>query len=248
MKIFALLLLVIAIPAAAQQTMNFSGFQGLDAVEVRPKMSNGVEFTAALDRLYPPHLRNAGVGDTVYLAFVIGEDGLPQNVHVLSVWDQAFGPPSVEALSLARFSPAQAQGRPVAVRVQQRIVWQVPTAAGVHTDSIAERVVEDVSEIHLFREVETLPMIENIPDFARVIAQNYPSALRAAGTGGQVDTRFLVNADGRVSNVTILRTTESAFNEPTRRSLAIARFRPARKWGRPVAVWVEQPFAWTTER
>ncbi|HEX5872929.1 MAG TPA: energy transducer TonB, partial [Longimicrobium sp.] len=120
------LAILLAAPAAAQQAAADSArvFE-LFEVEVMPRPQNAPEYAVALQQAYPPHLREAGTGGMVQVAFVVGADGRVGDVRVLSASDSAFGAPSVQALSLLRFSPAQVGGRPVAVRVEQPITWRV---------------------------------------------------------------------------------------------------------------------------
>jgi TonB family protein len=247
MRFVALLLVSIAAaPSAAQDTVALVPARacGLYEVDVCPEISNVAEVYAAMQRLYPPYLRDAGVGDTVFLAFTIGEDGRPQDVRVASAWNSAFGPPSVEAMSLAAFSPAQRHGQPVAVRVHQPMVWRTPLAGGADADTAPEPVLGEVREIYGLGEVEILPRPTNLADLRRALEQNFPPALRATGTCGSAMAKFLLDTTGKVQNVTVIEASDSAFIEPTRRAVSVARFRPAEIVQRPVSVWIELPISW----
>ncbi|WP_420129193.1 energy transducer TonB [Longimicrobium sp.] len=347
-----LLTLLAAAPVAAQQTPADSArVYELTEVEALPRPQNAAEFTAALRQGYPPHLRDAGVGGTVQVSFVLGPDGQPGDVRVLTTPDSAFNAPTMQAVSLLRFTPAQVQGRPVAVRVEQPVTWRAEPVVAARTvpvvpDSIQIYDADSVQvrpmpgDIRGFNEalrdlypqelraenpaalvrvrfavdpagqprypavvesndprfdavsleavgqlrfqpahhegeavwvwmevplewtqrvaassgnaedgyemsaVDELPRPVNGAVFAQAMARAYPVLLRNAGITGSVQVRFLIGVDGSTSRHTITHSTDAAFNQPTLRALQVQRFRPARKDGRPVKVWVEQPIQW----
>jgi TonB family protein len=245
------LTLVAGVPIAAQQMPADSlRVYELAEVEALPRPQNAAEFAAALRQGYPPHLRDAGVGGTVQVSFVLGPDGQPGDVRVLSTPDSAFNAPTVQAVSLLRFTPAQVQGRPVAVRVEQPITWRVapaPPPAVAVTNSASELVGDDTVGVYGMGEVDDPPRAINVATFQRALAQRYPPALRDAGRSGQVEVRFIVEEDGSVSNLGIVRFTDVAFNKPTIEALSVLRFRPARLNGRPVRAWVQQPISWSVQ-
>ncbi|HEX2077838.1 MAG TPA: energy transducer TonB [Longimicrobium sp.] len=247
MRSFLILLAVVAAaPAGAQQVAaSTARVYELHEVEVLPRPQNAAEFTAALAQAYPPHLREAGVGGTVQVAFVVGADGTPGEVRVVSTPDSSFSAPSVQAVSLLRFTPAQVGGQPVAVRVEQPITWRAEAAPAVV--QAADAPGPPVDTTYELSAVDVLPRVSNRSVFARALAREYPPALRNAGSEGIVQVRFRVGADGTISHPTVTRVTNAAFIQPTLRAVQELRFTPARLDGRPVAVWVEQPIHWTVQ-
>lgn len=251
MRSLAIFLVLAAAPCVAQQAPDPSTrVYELNEVEVLPRPQNVPEFTDALRQGYPPHLNQAGVGGTVQLAFVVGTDGVPGDVRVVSSPDSAFDAPSVQAVSLLRFSPAQVQGRTVPVRVEQPITWRAQPAADFVGQGVAaaSRGPGDSVRGYELTEVEDLPRLLNRQMFGRDLARLYPAALRDAGMQGMVVVRFRVEVDGTTSNAQITRSTEYAFDLPTLEAVRGMRFSPARVNGRPVRVWVEQPIQWTVDR
>lgn len=96
---------------------------------------------------------------------------------------------------------------------------------------------------------EELPQPMNQATFSRLLTRNYPPDLRDAGVRGEVWVRFRVLQDGSVDSesVQVIRTTNPAFNDAAVISVRALRFRPARVYGRPVRVWVEQPIAFIVD-
>jgi TonB family protein len=252
-----LLSLSTAVPSAAQQpSADFARVYELHEVEVLPRPQNAADFTAALRAGYPVHLRESGVGGTVQVAFVVRPDGQPADIRVLTTPDSAFDVPSVQAVSLLRFSPAQLGGRPVPVRVEQPITWRPEVrqdflGQGVRAGTpvpAGEAPAGDSVNGYEMRDVEELPRAVNTGEFSRELARAYPPALRAEGVQGIVELRFRVEPGGTTSGHTITHSTNSAFDEPTLQAIPVLRFRPARLKGRPVRVWVQQPIHWVLER
>jgi TonB family protein len=94
------------------------------------------------------------------------------------------------------------------------------------------------------RAVEELPRPIDVAGFQRALATTYPPALRAAGRSGEVTVRFIVEPDGKVSHVSVVRSSDKAFDAPTVEAVRTLRFRPAKVGGRPARVWVMQPVQW----
>jgi TonB family protein len=84
--------------------------------------------------------------------------------------------------------------------------------------------------------------VDEPPALVRSGRADYPTALEAAGVGGTVRLRFVVDTTGLVrdGSVEILSATHPSFADAARRAVADSRFRPGRHRWRPVAVLVEQ--------
>ncbi|WP_420129195.1 energy transducer TonB [Longimicrobium sp.] len=239
MRHLAFLLALAAAPAAAQQTPpDSSRVYELSEVEVLPRPQNASELITALNQGYPQHLREAGVGGMVQVAFVVRPDGQPVDVRVLSTPDSSFNTPTVQAVSLLRFTPAQVQGRPVAVRVEQPITWRVVAAT-------APVVLEGDTTVYEITAVGEAPRLLNARQFGDVLAREYPLTSYDASMQAEVRVRFRVEADGTTNTPSVTRSTDPRFDEATLRAVQVLRFSPARLNGQPVRVWVEQPVHWT---
>jgi TonB family protein len=93
--------------------------------------------------------------------------------------------------------------------------------------------------------VEVMPRITNGAAFQELVADSFPPALVGTGIRGQVRLRLRVQENGRVdsASVQVVESTHEALN-----ALAVMAGRrlvmtPALVNNRPVAVWVELPFA-----
>lgn len=241
----AFLVLAAAAPSAAQQAAADSGrVYDLHEVEVLPRPQNVPDFTAALRQGYPAHLRASGTGGTVQVSFVVSPAGEPADVRVLSTPDSSFSAPSVQAVSLLRFTPAQLQGRAVAVRVEQPITWRVEAAPA----AAQAPVLPDSIQVYAVEEVDVRPMPRNFREFEAALRQLYPAELRGSNARAQVAARFAVDAAGVPRYAHVLRSTDPRFHAPTLEAVGRLRFQPAQRGGASVWVWLEVPVDWEEPR
>ena len=102
-----------------------SAAPGFTPYEFQPELRNRAEVGDALEREYPPLLRDAGVGGTVMLWLYIDETGSVENVLVNTTSQHA--PLDAAALRVAwtfQFTPALQLGAPTAVWVAMPITFE----------------------------------------------------------------------------------------------------------------------------
>lgn len=93
---------------------------------VAPSVLNTDEIVRAMERAYPPMLRDAGIGGTVHVLFHIDEDGAVQDFRVQeSSGHAALDEAALAVAELYRFSPALNRDRSVAVWVAFPITFRV---------------------------------------------------------------------------------------------------------------------------
>lgn len=97
---------------------------GEGEVEERPVLDrNGL--SRALERHYPPVLRDSRVSGRVVIEVIVNEDGRPRpgSARVVEASHPAFGAAALRAVDRFRFRPAKMMGVPVPVRVTIPIQW-----------------------------------------------------------------------------------------------------------------------------
>jgi len=96
-------------------------------VDVRPSLRNEESVQRALERNYPPSLRDAGVTGETMVQFVIDEEGRvePGSVEVVSSSDEAFASAARRITSTMRFTPAKSHGRNVRVTITLPVRWNI---------------------------------------------------------------------------------------------------------------------------
>ncbi len=87
-------------------------------------------------------------------------------------------------------------------------------------------------------------LVEEKPALLSGPPSAYPEMLRRAGIQGRVILKAIVDTTGRVEpkSITILKSPNPGFDEPTRQWILKALFRPARVHGQAVRVFINLPF------
>ncbi len=113
-------------PPTGQEEADLSATPVFTPMTVRPELKNRREVGEALVRLYPPLLRNAGIGGEVVVWFFLSEEGrvLDRRVSQSSGYTQ-LDAAALEVADVFRFTPALNRDRIVQVWIQLPITFQV---------------------------------------------------------------------------------------------------------------------------
>lgn len=140
-------------------------------------------------------------------------------------------PPSVPDLPLKapEFQPPAFSLNPPGMAEARRI--------SLHRD-VGESPVPLDSSPSVFSALE----VDELPELAEELHPRYPDALRSSGISGLVQVQYVIERDGTVNerSVRVLASSHSAFSRAALEALRDARFKPARRGGRPAAVLVQQ--------
>ena len=111
---------------AVPEDTDLSAVPRFTPMTVRPEILNRGEVLQALMRLYPPALRDAGIGGTVEVWFFISEDGtvLDSRVSEPSTHVQ-LNEAALEVANVFKFSPALNREAIVEVWIQLPITFEV---------------------------------------------------------------------------------------------------------------------------
>jgi periplasmic protein TonB len=91
---------------------------------VRPDIKNRAELTRALEREYPPLLRDAGIGGTVQVWFFIDEEGRVQRTEVnQSSGHKALDDAAITVANIIEFTPALNRDKRVPVWISLPITF-----------------------------------------------------------------------------------------------------------------------------
>ncbi|HEV2146467.1 MAG TPA: M56 family metallopeptidase, partial [Longimicrobiaceae bacterium] len=91
------------------------------------------------------------------------------------------------------------------------------------------------------RQATERPELVNALEVQRLLQNHYPPLLRAAGVTGTAQVQMVIAEDGSVAEARVLEATHAALGEAAVAVMRQARFRPAKRDGRPVAVRVQLP-------
>jgi TonB family protein len=244
------LAVVVAAPAAAQRAdvMERPVFTPFTK---KPELRSTVEAREALQAMYPPLLREAGIGGTAIYWLFIDRAGEVQKVQLFrsSGYDEldAAGARVAEGM---RFTPAMNRDRAVDVWVQVPIAFSAESQAAGARDlpALVQGAGSDITAAPAFTPYTEAPELTNHQEVARALQVAYPPLLRDAGIGGTAQVWFLIDEDGAVVKLQVART--SGHEALDRAALSVAqtmRFHPARNRGDDVMVWVQIPVTFTSK-
>lgn len=182
------------------------------------------ELLQSVKSVYPP-------GVTVRLELKVNVDGSASVVKVLK-GPEEFHQAAIDAISQYRFKPGTLNGKVVPVRMPQSIIFRLPkqqTPPPASGDADSSKVLEFF-------------MVEVKPKVMHSVKPMYPEEALRDSLEGKVFLRFIVNLDGSVSDVRVLRGLEE-FHQAAIDAVSQFRFKPAEHNGKPVAVWMTQPMS-----
>ena len=94
-------------------------------LDLLPRLLNKEELLRNLRKYYPEKERRAGKEGSVVLKLEIDENGATLPVEIVNSAGAAFDEAAKKVAVTMRFAPAMRRGRPVAVRLPQRFVFQL---------------------------------------------------------------------------------------------------------------------------
>jgi len=95
---------------------------------------------------------------------------------------------------------------------------------------------------------EPFTFVQEPPVPVRSVTPEYPRAARAAGIEGDVFVSMLVDREGRVKKVKLIRSTNEVFNENVFTAAREWIFKPGENGNGPVPAWVSVPFRFRLKR
>lgn len=215
-----------------------------------PQLRNSEDIMERMAQLYPPLLRNAGIGGTATLWVYVNRTGGAQLVEVArSSGHQALDEAALKVAESMRFVPAQ-YGTDVVP------AWiQVPVTFGelAHSVTVDERptVVTQtlrVSDVPHFTPMTKRPELLNPAEVSRALVQHYPPELRDAGIGGTAVLWFYIDENGSVLKTQLKGSSgHQALDDAAARVAGSMQFAPALNRDRKVGVWIEIPVAFTSK-
>lgn len=220
-------------------------------VEVLPKFPGG---DAAFGKYlkenlkYPAEAREKKISGRVFVTFVVGKDGSLSDIRVRRDLGYGTGEEAVRVLEGSpKWTPGMMDGKPVRVEYTTVIFFELgggkPAGNQPH-DGNDEGPDEAVD----FTEAGQLPQFPGGGQgFAKFLSEHirYPAEARANKITGRVFARFIVEKDGSLSDIKILRGLGFGTEEETLRVLKLSpRWTAGTKAGKPVRVTYTIPVSY----
>ena len=217
--------------------------------------------------VYPKEAAENGISGRVSCAFVVNVDGSVSDVIVVKSVDPILDEEAVRVLSLLpNFKPGEQKGKPV------RVKYSVPVRFRLSTDNPDAVVAPFESSLSnttpeniIPKEPKTDPddpsvfiSIEHMPEFPggdaallKWIGENivYPKESAEKGIAGRVACTFIIEKDGSVTNVRVVRPVDPNLDtEAVRVVSSLPKFKPGTQKGQPVRVKYSVPVRYSLKQ
>ncbi len=176
---------------------------------------------------YPKKARKKRIeGDVIVQALVDKDDGSVSKVEIFKSDDSLLNEEAIRVIKAAIFSPSSGNGwelRTLHFRLKAN-PNAYKTASPIKYEDGYSQFAAGGGEPN-----ELIPLEKLI---------HYPEVARKNGIEGKVTLQMLINKDGSVGKVELLKTTDSVFNEEAIRAMKSAHFTPAMQNGTPLKIWI----------
>jgi TonB family protein len=207
----------------------------------RPEITNRADVAMALEREYPPLLRDAGVGGKTNVWLFIDEEGRVRRTKVNESSGHAdLDDAATRVAEMIRFSPGMNGDTAVPVWISLPIQFSVrgPGDGPASRDQVREGPTESLRPT----EFTQAPALLNREEVLRVIEDHYPEGLRDAGIGGTVAVWLHIGEEGDVLSTALKDSSgHQALDDAAIRVAARLEFAPALDGSEPIPVWVSLP-------
>lgn len=215
-------------------------------VEQMPQYTGGEEAMmkyVAENIKYPQAAKDKNIGGRVFVSFVIEKDGSVNEVKVMRGIGGGCDEEAVRVIKgMPKWKPGMQKGKPVRVSYMMPINFKLsdgqPAKPAQQTDANKPDMKPDKNGVY--------QIVEEMPQFPsgetkmmEYIAKNinYPQEARDKGIEGRVFIGMVIEKDGSVSNVRVLRGIGGGCDEEAVRVISsMPKWRPGKVGGEPVPV------------
>lgn len=223
--------------------------QGLNSQQVEPaEPLSGNKLTRDFiceELVYPvEELENKKEG-TVKLSFIVDAKGNVEDIKVVNSVTPALDKEAIRVFSMIMWRPAYRLGQPVAS--MQKYEFEFDTKKykkqcrkrGYQKHELPYKNIDTTLQVYSLTQVEVSPQPlfrEKGMTIEKFMQENlqYPSLAYRQSISGTVSLNFIVEAHGRVSNITIGKSVGGGCNEEAIRLLKMLKWMPAIKDGKGV--------------
>ena len=220
-------------------------------VEQMPQYTGGEEAMmkyVAENIKYPQEAKDKNISGRVFIGFVIEKDGSVSNVKVVRGIGGGCDEEAVRVIKeMPKWKPGMQKGKPVRVNYMMPIFFKLddgqPAKSTKNEESSKPDMKPDKNGVY--------QIVEEMPQFPggekalmEYIAKNltYPQEARDKGVEGRVFIGMVIEKDGSVSNVKVLRgISQECDAEAVRVISSLPKWKPGKMKGEPVQVSYQIP-------
>ncbi|WP_420449902.1 energy transducer TonB [Candidatus Palauibacter sp.] len=209
-------------------------------MEVPPVLKNPTEVGAMIVQAYPRDLFARGEGGRVEVWVHVDSAGNGTSGAVKTPSEQdALDCAAMQVADVMEYDPALDRGLPTEAWISEWVEFRPEAVASTALDP-GGPPCEPWDEP---------PELLNPDDVGRWLERSYPPELRARGVGGLVVLRLQI---GELGEVMAYEVSVSSGHEALDDAAGIVamnmRYRPAKRLGRPISVWLGQPIVFMTQQ
>jgi TonB family protein len=261
-KVVGIVLLLLSLVSANEvvgQTTNTATIATI--AEQMPEYPGGIDSLMkeiALKVVYPQQCSDSNIQGKVFIRFIVNENGITSNAEVIKSPHPLLSAAALAAVkTIGKFKPATDKGKavklwyslPVSFKIKQVVPPAPPTTGELAKisdpalNNSLDKLVEGMDTVFKFT--------EHPPEFAggdreliRFLQRNinYPILERDNDIQGKVVTRFTVNEDGSVSDITVIQSVSPGLDREAVRVIGLfPKFKPGTQQGKPVKVYYNVP-------
>lgn len=193
---------------------------------------------------YPAEAQQAGIEGRVFTRFIVNEDGSVSDVEILRSVHPLLDAEAVRVVkAMPKWTSGKVNGKAVKVRYSLPLVFRLQggetKASSTNThyqDTPQGRIYEIVDDPCMFPGGDAA-LLKYISDNVK-----YPEEAFKAGTQGRVTTIFIINEDGSVSDVDVVRSVHPLLDaEAVRVISSMPKWTPGKAGGKAVKVRFTMP-------
>jgi len=169
---------------------------------------------------HPKSLLEKKVGGEAEVECLVGEDGHPSELRVVTATEPEFGEAALTALRQWTFKPGLRNGKPAAWRV--RIPFNFP----VPTDDPLEHFAGRRLNIDVDDTIVPAEQLPNWPMPKKFYVPRYPKSLQGSGKRGMAVVGIVINKEGKVINPKVVKVTHAEFAQPALAAAVSLEFQP----------------------
>lgn len=194
--------------------------------------------------VYPYEMRTSAMRGEVLLEFIVDQNGVVTNPVAIRSNNPGFNDAAIDALLKWKFEPGRIGGEPVKARMQQPFIFEIQNMRlgepmnGRDFAAVDQRTNRDQQKLPPQLQYDVAPRPTG------VLEPVYPYAFLRDRVEGHASVAFLVNDEGKVSQLKVIAASHPEFGLAMAAAVEAFEFVPALKNGKPTnsVLKIEQKF------
>ena len=206
--------------------------------EQMPEFPGNLNEYISKNIIYPKQAREQSIEGKVIAQFVIDKDGRISQAEVIKKAGFGLDEEAIRIInSMPNWKPAKQNGKAVTLRYTLPINFKLTETTKTTNTNSATIAPPAPKQDDIVTFAEQMPEFNG--DLYKYLSKNiiYPASARELGLSGKVIAAFVVEKDGSISNIEVIRKAGNDFdNEAIRVIKSMPAWKPGKQNGKPVRV------------